>query len=605
MVVTVVVMALIALSPVAPAPGHGGPVTGGGGPDAYGYRYLDSDTTCPGAPTYNWIEIKGAGTRMTGLGDDNVVGPFSIGFEFPYYWYKVRQIFCGSNGYIAFHDNSLAAPDFNPVPGIDRPNNTLAALMADMDPSTRGSCWYWTSADADTFIVQFDSVPFWSTGGSNTFQIILSRPDSSITFQYKEQQGQPSNGWIPTSNQCGIENISGQIGLNYLSGNQPVGNMYHAELAVRFFPPDQTTMQIHDAGVRNAMNDRNGGFFVLNNQPVPLWFVAMNFGNQPEQEFKSYAKVRQQNNQVIFQDSAQVRAMNPGETDSIVFPNPWTPTTNGVYTVEITTKLSGDAFPPNDSARVECHIVTLPATLTYDKGTPDAFYSWNGPGGYGCRFVPPVYPCSITSLRFYAQAATATQTSFALLDDNGSNGNPGDTLFITQVNVSAPQWYSANTPSPVVITEGAFFVGAWSATPSLPQYAMDSLRPISGQTWEYTNVWAPSRELWVRDAMMNVMVGHTGINEWLGPGARPITRIEVNPNPLVTGSRIRLLNPPAGSNEVEVFDAAGCLVRTLQLKPEGTAFDGRSNEGRRLADGIYFCRLAGTESPVAKLVISR
>ena len=27
-------------------------------------------------------------------------------------------------------------------------------------------------------------------------------------------------------------------------------------------------------------------------------------------------------------------------------------------------------------------------------------------------------------------------------------------------------------------------------------------------------------------------------------------------------------------------------------------------DGRRLADGIYFCRVAGSESPVAKVVVS-
>ena len=63
---------------------------GGGGPDAFGYRYLDSDTTAPGAPTYNWVSIKGVGTKITTLLDDNTAGPFSIGFNFPYYWYKVN-----------------------------------------------------------------------------------------------------------------------------------------------------------------------------------------------------------------------------------------------------------------------------------------------------------------------------------------------------------------------------------------------------------------------------------------------------------------------------------------------------------------------------------
>jgi hypothetical protein len=70
MFVTILSIALVALTPAsatttsAPALPAGwsqdAPVPlGGGGPDAFGYKYLDSDTTGSGAPTYNWVSIKG------------------------------------------------------------------------------------------------------------------------------------------------------------------------------------------------------------------------------------------------------------------------------------------------------------------------------------------------------------------------------------------------------------------------------------------------------------------------------------------------------------------------------------------------------------------
>ncbi len=603
MVATIVSIALMAATATMPGPGVVPPADWGtGGPDAYGYTYIDSDE--PGGPTYDWVEINGVGTQITGLGDDNLVGPFPIGFDFPYYWYTADQIYVGSNGYITFGDNTMAASPFPPIPGTGRPNNTLAPLLSDLDPSSGGTAWYWTNAAADTFIYEYDAVPFWSTGGSNTFQVILCKSDSTVTFQYKEQTGVPYNGWSPDNNQTGIENVSGSVGLNYLSGTVPPDNMYHDSLVVLFIPPESTNYEVHDASIRNAMNDRSGGIFVLNNQPVELWGVAENTGNQSESDFQSFVKVKRTNGSVLFFDSTMTSVPNPGNNDSLVFSS-WTPTAAGVYIVEIYTDLPGDANPANDGVEVETHVVVLPGVLTYDNGTPGAYYSWNGPGGYGNRFVPPEYPCNVTGIRMNAQSATGVTVAFGLFDDNGQGGSPGDTLYITSVMVTDPTWYDVNLPTPVEITDGAFFVGAMSEVSSEPSYGMDTLPPFSGQTWEYTGVWAPSRDLWVRDGAFNAMVASTGIEEWITPELNPVTRIDVSPNPFGSSALIRLVNPRGSEGAVEVYDATGSLVRTVELVDGQAVLNTRDLSGRRLADGIYFARVTGTEAPVAKLIISR
>jgi len=606
MFVTILSIALVALTPANIGVAPTGPtLLGGGGPDLYGYRYLDSDTTAPGAPTYNWVNIKGAGTRITTLGDDNVAGPFQVGFDFPYYWYRSHTVFVGSNGYVCFDDRGLNASPFIGVPNPGGTNNTLAILMSDIDCSSggspQGSVWYWTNAAADTFIVEYDSVKFWSTGGNNSMQIILSKPDSSITFQYKEQSGSPYNGWAPTSNQTGIENVSGAVGLNYLSGTVPPGNMYHASLAVRFFPPDSTAYQVHDAGVQTSMNDRNGGMFAMNTRPLTLWAVVKNYGNQAESPFKTYFKIKRPTGTVLFTDSVTAGALAPGQTESLVAGNQWRPSSAGAYYLEVATLLTGDMMRRNDTMKIECRVVTMPATLGYDGGTPNSYMSWNGPGGFGNYFIPPVYPCSVMSYRIYAQAASATQAELCLFDDNGQGGSPGDTLHRATINVSAANWYTNTPASPVVINDGGFYVGAMSAISSAPSFGMDSLGILSHQGWEYTGVWAPGRDAAARDVVANAIIqGPVGIQE-LSPTRVPTpVGIDVTPNPFGTVAALRLANPRGGESSIDIYDATGNIVRTLHLDRGAARLDADG-----LADGIYFARVTGTESPVAKVIITR
>jgi hypothetical protein len=605
MFVTILSIALVTLSPGGLTP-TGTPLPlGGGGPDTFGYRYLDSDTTVSGAPTYNWVSIKGVGTEITTLGDDNHAGPFSIGFDFPYYWYKVNSVIVGSNGYVTFGDGSANASPFSPVPGTAKPNNQLAPLLSDLTCDTvgspGGSVWYWSNG-TDSFIVEYDSIAFWSSGGSNTFQVILTRADSSITFQYAEQNGAPYNGWGATNNQTGIENISGAIGLNYLSGTSPSDNVIHPDLAVRFFPPESTSLQIHDVGVRNAMNDRNGGMFAINDQLFYLWAMVKNFGNQSEASYTTYFKVTRQNNAVVFSDSMTAMASGPGETESLALTGAWRPDSNGTYVIKIYTKLTGDMLAANDTAKIELHVVTMPATLTYDSGTPTSSIGWLGPGGMASRFVPPVYPCSISSIRQHMTSIGEVDVLLAVYDDDGPGGSLGTILFGDTVTVTSSNWYSVDLTAPVVITDGAFFVGATSQTSNDPSFGYDSTPPVSFQGWENTGAsWGPSRYSPTRDVCANATTsGLVGIFDVLQPASAPVpARIDVNPNPFVGKTTIRLLNPTGLEKGIEVYDATGSIVRTLELSRGQAMLD-----GRLLADGIYFARVTGTEAPVAKVIVT-
>jgi len=107
-----------------------------GGPDTYGYRWADSNED---SVDYQWIDITATGTLVTGLGDDNYVGPFNIGFDFNYYWYTVDQIIIGSNGYLKVPPGYNMSQTFPAtIPLSTPPNDFIAAYVMDLDFTERG-----------------------------------------------------------------------------------------------------------------------------------------------------------------------------------------------------------------------------------------------------------------------------------------------------------------------------------------------------------------------------------------------------------------------------------------------------------------------------------
>ncbi len=245
-----------------------------GGPDAYGYTGIDSDE--PGGPAYAWKDISATGITVTGLGDENYVGPFPIGFPFHYYWYDVTQYWIGSNGYIKFGTPyTIAYPFPTSIPLTVVPNDFLAAYISDLTLEFTGSCYRWNNVDS--LVVSWINVPAWSTGGSHTFQIIMSRLDSSLTFQYGNQTGSVFNNALL----IGIENNNGQVGLLRSYGTYPTSNY-----AIYWDYPASTSYVVHDLAATASGNANSEGFFMLNGSSISPWGRVKNTGNQNEATFQ-------------------------------------------------------------------------------------------------------------------------------------------------------------------------------------------------------------------------------------------------------------------------------------------------------------------------------
>jgi hypothetical protein len=195
-----------------------------GGPDAFGYTWIDSDE--PGGPPVTWIDISLEGIPVT-LADDNYVGPFDIGFNFPFYENLYSQLYIGSNGYISFgagyNSNQNVA-----LPNANTPNNFLPVFWDDVNPAVGGVVRYFRDIANQRFILSYDDVPFYSLGGSLDFQIAIY-----ITGKIEYNYGtlNPGSGSLATCG-VGIENAAGNDGLTIVNN----AAYLHSGLSIRIFP---------------------------------------------------------------------------------------------------------------------------------------------------------------------------------------------------------------------------------------------------------------------------------------------------------------------------------------------------------------------------------
>jgi len=211
---------VLAKEEMDPRPG----LLGSGGPDVYGYRWTDSDE--PGGPVFDWADISATGTPVfSGVADDSNVGPFEIGFAFPFYGTAFTDFRVSSNGFISF---TSTASDYSnaPLPGTGAPENLLAMFHDDLrvDAGAGNNVYY--ENVGGKLIVQFDQVPKYYSNGSLTFQAHLY-PNGAIYYYYLAMTDADL-----TSATVGIQNATRDDGLTVVYNDVYM----HDNLAIRLAP---------------------------------------------------------------------------------------------------------------------------------------------------------------------------------------------------------------------------------------------------------------------------------------------------------------------------------------------------------------------------------
>ncbi len=214
-----------------------------GGPDAFGYIWRDSDET--GGPTYDWVEINAIGTEA-GTGDDAILGPFALGFEFPYYGVMQDEIRICSNGWLSFTSTSTSYNNQG-IPNQAEPNDLLAVFWDDLNANAGGKLYYYNDVANERFIVEFDGVYHFGTTIPLTFQVIINA-DGSIVYQYKTVSG-------VTECTVGIEDGMGNDGLQLVFNS----SYLHDELAIMFAYEPQPEPWMSIANLIGTVNPMSSG----------------------------------------------------------------------------------------------------------------------------------------------------------------------------------------------------------------------------------------------------------------------------------------------------------------------------------------------------------
>jgi hypothetical protein len=488
-----------------------------GGPDAFGYTWKDNAEI--DGPVFNWIDITTTGIQINGLADDNIVGPFVMETDMPFYWYRRKNIWIGSNGYIAFGGGNIASP-FPTIPLNGGVNDYIAGMAADLNfLGTGNTAACYVLDETDQTIISWVGVPFWNAApptftGSNSFQIILNKVDSTITVQFQEQLGLTQNNDLL----LGIESVAGSIGLQHSADVYPV-----AGYAIRYTPPTVSTLAVLDAiPLWNSNITTGGQFRSRNGSDFQMIAAASNIGNTDLADFTLTGTLFNSGGAQQITASQNIATLVPGQDTVVLFPPQWTPNPAGTY--RFTSTISGvvnELVTVNNTRTQELVVVdTTLAThdLRFHGITDDGIgIGWNGGnGGVGMYFIPPYYPAyaTHTTVRIMSDLGTAGYT-MKVYDDDGINGGPGTLLDSVQIPMGSVLLGDQVIPlsAPITITSGGVYV-QWYMLGANINIAVDVTPPFSLRSYETIDgVWAEYRDREIQDFFIGLRLAQVPVHD--------------------------------------------------------------------------------------------
>ncbi|MFI5221554.1 MAG: PKD domain-containing protein [Bacteroidia bacterium] len=164
--------------------------------------------------TFHWDTLSNYTTLDT-MKDDDVRGPFNIGFTFSFLCNNYTQFYISSNGWISFgipNDNSWVV---KPIPGtgVGIPRNAILGPWEDWDPAIGGTINYGMSGTAPyrKMIIDYINVPMYACQSlTGTFQIVINETSNIIDNNIINKPSNPGCNSLTGINATqGLHNLTG------------------------------------------------------------------------------------------------------------------------------------------------------------------------------------------------------------------------------------------------------------------------------------------------------------------------------------------------------------------------------------------------------------
>jgi hypothetical protein len=580
-----------------PRPGHPA-VDGQGGPDAFGYTWIDSDE--PGGPVFDWVDITGVGTLMPIDGDDETGGPYPIGFDFPFYGQSFGEFYACTNGFISFTDDEDYYGN-QPLPndGYRVPENLVAALWDDLTFRYEQRAYY--HYDGTRLIVQYVNVPVLGYYSEPFFDFeIILYPNGNIVFQYLTMAA-PS----APLNSCtiGIQNETRDIGLEVVYNSDYI----HEDLAILISAAPEWLSLYPESGVIPA-----GEY-----QDVTVTFDARSL------EDGLYEGVVNVSSNDLDEPMIHVPAYLIVDWVEATFmdidPNTLNLGSNGKW---IDCKMGIPAeFDPALFLGYEAFLVAGDDTLT----PPERFSLEESDTGYYAHFkwsrsavqemlsegqeVEIAVAGEVRDINWIKGYDYITVINPRMNHPNGGEVfDQGENIIVMwePPTLDNPDSYTVlfSADEGVTWTEAASGITGLSVILDVPDveteqalyrvYALKNGEPIGYDTSDLVFTINPDAGAGVVDELPTVFALK---QNW--------------PNPFMGTTMLHFDIPKDVDVKLEVFDIRGRLVKSLvdRALPAGRydiGWDGRDSQGRKAASGVYFYRIeAGQWSQTKRMVIVR
>jgi len=323
-------------------------------------NYSWSDSDMPGGPIFDWIDITAGGRKIETLKDDNFVGPFPIGFSFPFYGSSYDHFYISSNGLIGFGDTAgLAERQNESIPENRAPGNFLAWFWDDLTPRN-ATVFYKTIGQK--LIISFIDYGQYGSSGTVSAQVIINE-DGSILYQYNHFRDS-----IDTHTATiGIENKDGSEGVQVAHNEMYLHDLH----AIRF-------QNNPCAWLRT--NPLSGEISSMSTEPVD---VHVNANGMPQGEYDAILRIESNdtnNTPVDIPVHLKIKGQShPPVIDSeISYPH----SNDQIYATTYPIKGTASATEQETIARVE---ISLDSGHTWKivTGTNQWRYEWSVPSEPG------------------------------------------------------------------------------------------------------------------------------------------------------------------------------------------------------------------------------